>query len=73
MFLSKNYYHQFKTARSILHLTQKDVSKNLGLSLASYCAIEIGKSDPKISTILKISDFFESKGILFQEDGNVTI
>lgn len=64
---------QIRVARTILKHSQDKVAKSIGISGASYSAIETCKSDPKLSTFRSIVKFFIKEGIVFKNDGSVII
>jgi len=57
---------QIKAARAMLSLSQRQLAKKAGVSIATLNNIERGAQvDPKISTIRAIQQALESKGIVF--------
>ena len=63
---------QIRVARTILRFPQEHICKSIGISGASYSAIESEKSDPKLKTFRSIVRFFIDNGIEFKEDGSVS-
>lgn len=66
-------FKQISFARKILQFSQEEVAVKLGLTKLGYNKIENGKVDPKLSNFRKIISFFEEQGVVFHEDGNVTL
>lgn len=63
---------QIRAARALLNLKQGDVAKGSGLSLTSYSYIESGRSDPRRSTLEAVQAFFESRGVRFLAEGQIS-
>lgn len=40
-------------------LTQNEIAKRLGVSRSAYTYYETGRSEPSISSLIKLSDFYE--------------
>ena len=49
-------YNVIKERRSILGLTQKDLSDYTGLSVRFIKSVECGKGNPSVATLKKIAD-----------------
>lgn len=73
MLITKITFHQLKMARLLLDLSQEEVSKLLNISRAAYSSIEKGKSDPKLSNYITIVDFYIKRGIIFNNDGTISL
>jgi len=59
---------QIKAARAMLNLSQKQLAKKAGVSIATLNNIERGaQTDPKISTINAIQQALEAEGIEFAQ------
>lgn len=41
------------------HLSQKDVAKNVDISLPSYQRYEYGTREPQLSTLIALADFYD--------------
>lgn len=54
-----NMNERFKFIRKSKKLTQKEVAKNLGLTLSAYSNYEQGIREPSINIIIKICKFFK--------------
>jgi len=60
---------QIKAARAMLNLSQKQLAKKSGLSVATLNNIERGAQlDPKLSTMTAIREALEAKGIQFLDE-----
>lgn len=56
----------FRTSR---HLSQKDVALSVGIPQGQYSRIENGKVEPSLSTLEKLTNFFEvPMAMLFQNE-----
>lgn len=59
--------------RQRLRLSQKEVSSFGGITERTYCAYEVGDSEPKISFILKLENLgFDSHYIIYGERKKIT-
>lgn len=56
---------QIVAARGLLEMTQEDLARAVGVSIVSINAIENGRASPRASTLTKIRDAFERRGIEF--------
>lgn len=54
-----NFAENLKSLRNFKQLTQKDLAKLLGLSPNCICEWEKSRSEPSISSIIKLSDIFD--------------
>lgn len=62
---------QIKAARAILGITQAELARKAGVSLATLNSIERGvEHDPRVSTLSKIRAALEKLGIAFTESGD---
>ena len=51
---------QLKTLRKQLKKSQAEVSKEINISERTYGNYETGKTDPDISTLIKLADYFKT-------------
>ena len=55
-----SYFSQkIKALRLAHNYSQKEVAKGVGVSQGTYSDLESGKNDPSLSTLQKLSDFYE--------------
>ena len=55
-----SYFSQkIKALRLAHNYSQKEVAKGVGVSQGTYSDLESGKNDPSLSTLKKLSDFYE--------------
>ncbi len=59
---------QIRSARGLLHWSQKYLAEKCGLSDRAVNRIECGDTDPKASTLKTIQFVFENAGIEFWND-----
>lgn len=57
---------KLKNAREQLILSQRELSQELGLTVATICRLETGKMEPRITTKRKVVEYFKKHGIDFQ-------
>ena len=60
---------QIRSARALLGISQKDLAAECHLAEPTIIAIERGVSDPRASTLRKIQEVLEAKGIVFLSNG----
>ena len=48
-----------KTLRKQKGKTQKEIAEYLKIATMTYCGYEIGKSEPNIDTLIKLSSYFD--------------
>ena len=63
---------QLRMARSLINVTQSEVSKNTGVSVPAITSIE-GETtkNPKTATLEALKTYYEAKGVEFSSDGGV--
>lgn len=55
-----SYFSQrLKSLRLAHNYTQKEVAEGVGISQGNYSGLESGKNDPSLTTLQKLSDFYE--------------
>lgn len=54
-----HFSEKIKLLRQAAGLTQKVVAEKIGISQGNYSGLEQGKFDPSLSTLEKISDFYD--------------
>lgn len=59
---------KLRTIRKQNRLTQEQISTVLGISRSAYCGYEIGRRSPDLSTIDKLSKFYNISQADFFED-----
>jgi predicted transcriptional regulator len=64
---------QIRAARSLTGLTQAELAREAGLSATALGAIESGDSDPKLSTVTRLVEALEARGVVFSSDGGVRL
>ncbi|QQR68422.1 MAG: helix-turn-helix transcriptional regulator [Alphaproteobacteria bacterium] len=62
---------QIRAARAMLDWSREDLAEKAAVSTTALRSIEIGASEPRDSTLLRIRDVFEKSGIDFQSDGGI--
>lgn len=60
---------QLRAARAMAGLTLDEVRLRTGISKGALSAIETGKADPRLSTVLKLQALFEELDIEFLPAG----
>jgi predicted transcriptional regulator len=61
---------QLRAARAMVGLTLSDIHERTGISTGAVSAIETGKADPRLSTVLKLQTLFEELGVEFLPEGD---
>lgn len=61
--------NQLRAARVMANLSQRELAKRAGLSIAAYANIETGRSVPRLDTWRRIVAALESSGISLSDDG----
>ncbi len=59
---------QIRAARALLGWQQADLAKKAGISVTGLSNIEMGRTDPKASTLSAIEDALAASGIDFVND-----
>lgn len=55
-----SYFSQkLKSLRFAHNYTQKEVAEGIGISQGNYSGLENGKNDPSLTTLQRLSDFYE--------------
>lgn len=55
-----SYFSQkIKALRLANNYSQKEVAEGVGISQGTYSGLESGKNDPSLTTLQKLSDFYE--------------
>ena len=58
--ITMSYFSQrLKSLRLAHNYTQKEVAEGVGISQGNYSGLESGKNDPSLTTLQKLSDFYE--------------
>jgi len=65
--------HQFRAARHLLDLSQKAVGVQSSIAYATVQTTESGLVEPTITTVTKLREFYEARGIEFAEGGWVRL
>ena len=60
----------FIAARALAGLSQSELASQAGVALSVLQAVEQGRSDPKLTTILALLDVLKSKGIELLPDSS---
>ena len=67
------YAAQIRAARGLLNWSQGELAEGAGVSKQSVTRIEIGATDPRLSTITALNEAIHSAGVEMAEDINGTV
>lgn len=54
-----NFQEKIIQLRNINGILQKDLAKELGLTLHTYQRFEYGEQEPRMSTLIALADFYD--------------
>ena len=60
---------QFRAARALLNMSQERLAKLAGVSPPTLAAIENGKGDPRMSSVVTVAAKLGELGVIFTEFG----
>ena len=67
------YAAQIRAARGLLNWSQGELAERAGVSKQSVTRIEIGATDPRLSTMTALNEAIRSAGVEMAEDINGTV
>ena len=67
------YAAKMRAARGLLNWSQGELAERAGVSKQSVTRIEIGATDPRLSTMTALNEAIRSAGVEMAEDVNGTV
>lgn len=64
---------QIRAGRALLNWSQVELAAASGVSLQSIKNIEVGKTDPRLSTATALRDALAKAGVTFLADGQAAV